>query len=176
MMNKSNQNIIRRRLGFTLAEMLVVIVILGISSMVVIPLISGTTDMQATSAARQIVSTLLFAQTAAIAHQQQYQVVFDTANNVYEVQDASGTVIADPMSPGSVYRVDFAKSSGLSQVRLDTVTFNGENNVWFNRLGAPYCGDLGDNIAMTNGMVAVKAGEQTINVAVEPVGGRIKVN
>ena len=166
----------KNRLGFTLAEMLVVVVILGISGMVVIPMISNTTDLQATSAARQIVSTLLFAQTAAIAHQEQYRVVFDIENNRYEVRDGSGAVIDDPASPGNAYRVDFEKSSELSQVRLDAVTFNDTDSIWFDRLGAPYSGDPVDHIAMTNGAVSVRAGERVVTVTVEPVSGRIKVD
>ena len=172
----TKHNIMPRRLGFTLAEVLAVVVILGISSMVVIPLISDTTDLQATSAARQIVSTLLFAQTAAIAHQEQYRVVFDTANNRYDVRDGSGAVIADPVAPGKLYQVDFDESMELSRVSLSNVNFNSKSSVWFDRLGAPYSGDPVDNTAMTNGEVAVTAGQRTVTVTVEPVSGRIKVD
>ena len=78
--------------GFTLAEVLVVLVILGIAATVVIPMIGDTSGMRVTSAARLLASTLLFTQTAAISQQQQYQVVFDVAGESYEVQDAAGNV------------------------------------------------------------------------------------
>lgn len=175
-MKKIEHKITRNCLAFTLAEVLVVVVILGISAAVVIPLISDTTDLQATSAAREIVSTLLYAQTAAIAHQEQYRVVFDSVNNLYEVRDGSGAVAEDPTAPGKAFRVNFEDNSQMSQVQLNGVNFNGESSVWFDRLGAPYAGDPVDNEALTVGTVAVMAGERIVTVTVEPVSGRIKVN
>ena len=59
--------------GFTLAEVLVVLFILGIASVIVIPMIGDSSDLQVTSAARQIASALLFAQTASITDQQPCQ-------------------------------------------------------------------------------------------------------
>ncbi len=52
-----------------------------IEIMIAIPLVSDTTQMQVTSAAREITSALMYAQTVSISTKDQYQVVFDTANN-----------------------------------------------------------------------------------------------
>ena len=164
------------RRAFTLAEVLVVVVILGIAGAIVIPLISDSSDLQATSAARQIVSALLFAQTAAIAHQQQYQVVFDDATNSYEVQDFAGNAVDNPVSSGSDYRVVFSDISQLKSVTIDTVNFDSTDRVWFDRLGAPYSGPVIANTPLTTGEVTVRAGASSYTVTVEPVSGRINVN
>ena len=165
-----------RRTGFTLAEVLVVVVILGIAGAIIIPMISDSTDLQATSAARQIVSTLLFAQTAAIAHQEQYQVVFNDATESYEVQDSTGAVIDNPVSPGTDYRISFPDISQMKSVTIDTVNFDGTDRVWFDRLGAPYSGAIITNTPLMLGEVTVRAGSSSYTVTVEPVSGRIKVN
>ncbi len=157
-------------------EVLVVVVILGIASVIAVPLISDTTDLQASSAARQIVSTLLFAQTSAIAKQETYQVVFDADAEAYSVQDAAGNVIDDPVIAGKTMEVSYPDSPRLTDVTIETATFNGTDRIWFDRLGAPYSGNPVSNTPMTNGTVTVQAGETAVTVTVEPVTGRISVN
>ena len=103
----------KKQKGFTLAEVLVVLVILGIASAIVIPMIGDTSNLRASSAARQIASTLLFTQTSAITDQQQYQVVFDSVNNCYEVQDQDGDVISETMTLGGDYRIDYSSIFSL---------------------------------------------------------------
>ena len=164
-----------RKTAFTLAEVLVVVVILGIAGAVIIPMISDSTGLQASSAARQIVSALLFAQTASIAHQEQYQVVFDAAAESYEIQDSSGAVIDSPVSPGTDYRISFPDIPQMKSVMIDVVDFDGTDRVWFDRLGAPYSGAIDAKTPLGSGKVTVRAGSSSYTVSVEPVSGRIKV-
>ncbi len=161
--------------GFTLAEVLVVVVIVGISAAIVIPMISDTTDLQAGSAARQVVSTLLYAQTESISKQNSLQVVFDSGGNQYEVQDLAGNIVDDPVIGNSDYRVDFADTPHLAEVSLTNVNFDGVSNVWFDKLGAPYTGNPVDKTPLSVGEVALRAGDRTVTVTVEPVSGRINV-
>ena len=166
-----------RQGGFTLAEVLVVLIILGIAATIVIPLISDTSGMQVTSAARHISSTLLFAQTSAISAQQPFQVVFDADAECYEVRDADGNAVADPAMAGQNYRVDYAHDPRLQKVRIDAVDFDGGSKVWFDRLGAPYTGPDKENLAALNaGSVNIQAGNKIITIAVEPITGRININ
>ncbi len=168
-MNRSERNI--KNYGFTLAEMLVVIVILGIAAMVVIPSIGNTTDMQATSAARQLVSDLLFAQTYSISQKQPYQVVFDAANESYEVQESStSSVITHPITK-MPYQMSFLANKHLKNVRITSVDFDSGNLVKFNSLGMPY-NSAGSQLA-ARGTVILTVGTHNITVTVEPVSGRI---
>ncbi|MBN1764296.1 MAG: type II secretion system protein [Sedimentisphaerales bacterium] len=158
--------------GFTLVEMLVVIVIIGIAATVVIPMIGDNSDMQLTSASRKLITDLLWAQTVSISTQQRYQVVFDTANETYEIQDQDGTVINDPITKAPA-RMDYTVDNYLRSVEIATANFDGHNSVWFDRMGAPYSGAIIDNTPLTSGQIVLAGGEQTVTVNVEPVTGRI---
>jgi len=163
----------RRRGGFTLVEVLMVLLILGIAATIVVPMINDTSGMQVTSAARQIASTLMYAQTASISTQQQYQVVFDTGSNSYEVQDSAGNVITDPVV-GSPYRIEYPNDRRTRNVSLETANFDGNNTVWFDRLGAPYGGAISASPPpLSTGQVVVRVKDKTMTINVEPVTGRI---
>jgi len=169
-----------RRAGFTLAELMVVIVILGIAASVIIPMIGDSSSLQLETAARQLASTLLFAQTNAIANQKKYQVVFDPVNHSYAIQDENSNVIKDPTGTSNAknyfYQISFPESNHLRKVTITNVNFDGTNKVWFDRMGMPYRGEIADTIALTSGSVTLKAADRNMVITVEPVTGRIKIN
>jgi len=166
--------------GFTLAEMMVVVIIIGIAASVIIPMIGDSSDLQLETAARQLASTLLFAQTYAIANQKKYQVVFDTANHSYEIQDENSQVIKDPTGTSNAenyfFKVTFPECKHLRKVGIDNVNFDGTNKVWFDRMGMPYRGEIADATALASGSVTLKAADRNMVITVEPVTGRIKIN
>ena len=163
--------------GFTLAEVIVVVIILGIAATVIIPMISDTSGMRVTSAARHISSTILFAQTSAISNQQHLQVVFDADAETYEVQNADGAVIPDPIIPGKNLRTDYLNDPRLRNIKIETANFDGGAKVWFDRLGMPYSGPDKDNLnALNTGSVSVQSGDNTMTITVEPITGRILIN
>src|SRR5215475_9916349 len=55
------------RRGFTLVEILAVVVILGIASAIIIPQIGSRDDMKAAAAARVLIADLIYAQNLAIS-------------------------------------------------------------------------------------------------------------
>src|SRR5688572_5754245 len=63
-----------RARGFTLIEILTVIVILGIASAVIAPQIGSRDDIKAKAGARVVIADLLYAQNMAIAKQAYYYV------------------------------------------------------------------------------------------------------
>src|SRR5437588_9273905 len=85
-----------RRQGFTLIEILCVVVIIGIASAVVLPQLSTRDDMRAASAARTLMADLLYAQNRSIALQKYHYVSFNTATNSYQVMDSPTNVITHP--------------------------------------------------------------------------------
>src|SRR5688500_3499715 len=75
----------KRRGGFTLAEILAVVVILGIASAIIIPQIGTRDDMRVKAAARTLVADLIYAQNLAISTGQVVYIRFDVAGNSYSL-------------------------------------------------------------------------------------------
>ena len=75
--------------GFTLVEMLCVILILAIAAVIVIPQLGSRGDLKAGAAARTIMADFVYAQDRAIAHQAPVYVTFDTTAKTYAVQEGS---------------------------------------------------------------------------------------
>ena len=150
-------------IGFTLVELIVVIVIIGILAAVAIPLATGTSSTKAQSAARLVMSDLEYAQNLAITSQADITVTFSTSGNSYTVSNASGALI-HPITK-KTWTVDFDTARGLSGVSLSSAGFSGSPSVTFGALGAP----------SAEGTVGLAAGATGYQVAVAPITGRVTV-
>jgi len=147
--------------GFTLTEVLIMVLVIGISAMVVVPLL-GSSDYSVTVAgARRVACDLQYAQDTAIATQKDITVTFDTDNETYWLSNESGVLIHPITS--NAYTTDFRVDKQLSQ--LDIVKVSGGGSVTFDPTGVP---DL-------RFVVVLRAGESTFNVTVSSVTGTVSV-
>ena len=151
--------------GFTLVELLIVVVIIGIAAMISIPIMSSGGNMQLSSAANMIVADLEYAKSIAITRQEEFTVFFDSNNDSYEVQDANGVVILHPVSKRP-YRIDFPTSQRMSLVGIDVPSFT----VTFDSLGSPSSGGVVGLSLKGSG------GGTIIQVIVEPVTGFVSIS
>jgi len=149
--------------GFTLAEIIVVVVIIGIAAAVIVPLVVDTGDMQATAAARMIAADLQYAQNQAITRQQDITVTFDAADNSYVVSNASGTLI-HPITK-KAYSVDFDTADGFGNLNVVSASFGGTGSVTFDELGSPG----------SAGTITIQAGASVYTVSVTGATGRVTV-
>lgn len=149
--------------GFTMVELIVVMVILAILAVVVIPYAVGYSGLRARSAARMVMADLEYAQSEAIVTQVPVTVTFDVASDSYTVSNASGPLI-HPITK-SAYEVRLDQSRGMSDVTIASASFGVGSAVTFDVLGAPD----------SSGTVAVAAGADTYYVTVKPVTGRVTV-
>ena len=175
--------------GFTLVEILAVVVILGIASAIIIPNIGSRDDMRAAAAARVLVADLIYAQNQAITTGRKVYVRFDTASNKYSlcsaVASGGDTLLTHPMTQSSYVQQFGSSSPGWESITIVSNVFNGvdpnyqnEFTVAFDEIGAPYvyCYDLGDTNDLNTGSVVLRAGTFQTTVSVSPATGEITVS
>jgi prepilin-type N-terminal cleavage/methylation domain-containing protein len=158
--------------GFTIVELLIVVVIIAIAAAMAVPLMSSAGSLQVKSAANMIASDLEYAKSMAISRGRRYSVVFDEDAESYQIEDENGDVIAHPVRKGFDYVVDFS-ARGLGKVNIVSASFDSTVEVKFDFLGSPYDGDGGP---LNSGVVSLSAGSSTATIVVEPVTGFITVN
>ncbi len=157
--------------GFTLIEVLVVVVIMLIAGMIAIPMMSSAAVTELKAAANMVSADLEYAKSIAIAKGQIYSVQFDAGAESYSVRDQNGNTITHPVS-GVDYVVDFSADSRIDQVTISSVNFDSTNEVKFDYLGSPLDGGGG---SLSSGTVTLEANGQTMTIEVEPVTGYISI-
>ena len=129
--------------GFSLIELIAVMVIVGILAAVAAPVLSAATGARAAMAAKQLVRDLTFARQRAVATGTRSWVVLDTAADTWSV------LAEDPSSPGRINAAvltdpatsgPFVQSLGVNQfvgVQVVTAAFDGNVEIGFDWLGRP---------------------------------------
>jgi prepilin-type N-terminal cleavage/methylation domain-containing protein len=129
--------------GFTLVELILVVLIISIAAVIAIPMFSSAADIQVRSVANRIAADLDYARGLAITRQKNYAVVFypaavsgHTAES-YEILDtAAGTVITNPLD-GRPFTVELTKDSRVNGVDIYLIEGAPGNAITFNYLGTP---------------------------------------
>jgi prepilin-type N-terminal cleavage/methylation domain-containing protein len=172
----------RKSAAFTLVEILVVIVIIGIAATLIIPQLSNANDLNAAAAGRVILADLTYAQNCAITTQRTHYVKFvvGTNSDTYSVLSQitpSEQVITHPVTQASFRQtLGSGGHAGLVRARLGTVSIggvSGANTVAFDSLGSPYV------YTAANGLVAlsdaatidIACGQDTLRLSVAPFTG-----
>ena len=158
--------------GFTVIELLIVVVIIAIAALTAIPMMTSADSFQMRSAANMVAADLEYAKTIAISRGQNFSVVFDKTNESYRIEDESGAVIRHPVKKGFDYIIDFQNDSRLNKVDIEDVNFDTTSEVKFDYLGSPY---NGANNPLNSGVISLRAGQITVTVNVEPVTGFISI-
>ena len=150
--------------GFTIIEILIVVVILAIAAMTAIPMMSSAGSVQVRSAANMIAADLEYAKSLAITKGQDFTVVFDTSGDSYRIEDQYGTTISHPVKKGFNYVIDI-QNEGLDRVDITGAAFGGSPEVTFDYLGSP----------LNGGSVTIQGGGRTVTISVEAVTGYVTV-
>ena len=151
--------------GFTMLEILIVVVIIAIAALTVVPMMSSAGSLQIRSAANMIAADLEYAKSMAISRGEYFSVEFDESADSYRILDQDGNVIPHPVKKGFDYVVDFQNDSRLDRVDITDADFDSAVSVKFDCLGSP------DN----GGSVSLSGGGITATVRVEPVTGFISI-
>jgi len=158
--------------GFTLIELIIVIVIISIAALTAIPMMSSAAGMQIRSAANMITADLEYAKSMAISRAQNFSVIFNAGAESYRIEDQYGNVLPHPVKKGFDYIIDFQNDGRLDKVDIVSVNFDTTNEVKFDYLGSPY---NGSNNPLNNGVINLQAAGKTTTVTVEPVTGYVSI-
>ena len=170
--NQSLCNRINKRSsdGFTLMEVLIVILILSITAMILLPNINQALERSRLSGAvDEIMIALGFAQMTAMTTGGQTRVTIDAAADTIlieqfkpdgdllgsetelsegDVENGSYVTMEYPTNPGTDYYIVFSNEDRFKNVDIGSAQFGAQNYVIFNNLGTP---SQGGTIAITSG-------------------------
>lgn len=158
--------------GFTVVELLIVLVVLAIAAAVVIPSIGTAADSQAISAARVVASDLEIARSLALTTQQPHALVFRPDLKAYKVVAnygggayATAVAVPHPVVQGKLFEVVLAEQSGMGAVTVSSATFGGAAYVTFNSQGEP----------ASPGVVTIRSRNVAMQVSVAILTGTVTV-
>ena len=181
-MRTDNQSMFSRstRSGYTLIEVLIVVVILGIAAAIVTPNLSQAGVLRIQSAVRTLVADISFAQMDALGYQQQRAIVFDIDNNMYTLVEVNGNIIDvendalyDLKGPGQRYEVSF-NDEVFGGTVIESAEIDGDNILIFDELGGPVA-TPGSNTLSDGGSITLSGPLSTFRVDVAAFTGRITV-
>jgi prepilin-type N-terminal cleavage/methylation domain-containing protein len=131
--------------GFTIIELIIVIVILAILYYVFSSVFSPYFSIKLDAAKKKLISDLKYAQQMSIAQTVNAGgavvhcgILFDTANNNYTVyKETSATPLIDPLKLGSNFIVDF-DDDPYQGITISPVSFDAGSQIEFDAKGTPY--------------------------------------
>jgi type II secretion system protein H len=159
--------------GFTLIEILVVVVIMAIAAMIAVPLFSSAGVIQLKTAADLIAADLEYAKSMSITKGQRYSVLFDKTAESYAVKQPDGTIAPHPVNIGSNYEVNFSTDSRLNQVDIFDVSFDGGSEVKFDSIGNAL--DAAGGSLSSDGTIVLQADGETKTIRVRRKTGYISI-
>jgi len=170
-----------QRRAYTLLELLIVIVILGISAALVVPVVSGGDPLRVQTTVRAIASDIMFSQGDALAYQRRRAISFDVTNNQYYIAEVSGESLdmeRDALfkvdGPGQRYIVDIDTLSD-NGARIFNVDFDGDSVLVFDEIGSPVNG-LNSTGPSAGGTIDVGTDDDRFRIRVEAYTGRVTVD
>lgn len=179
--------------GFTLIEVLIVVVLLGLAGALVIPSMTSTGVLRIQGAVRTLVADITFVQGDALAYQNRRAIWFGKVpkknedgtwgfedGNGYTVCEVRGAEIdlatdylPDPEKPTEPLGRDFSKGD-FGGALISDIDFNDEALLIFDELGGPVA-ELDGPDPGTGGSLVIRGMGAVFRVNVEAYTGRVTV-
>lgn len=159
--------------SFTVFELIMVIVLIGILLLIAIPNIDSYFDVKLNSCAQKIVSDIRYAQYLSVAEHKTYGVQFNPATNYYRVYEpATGESAQDPYTRMSM-ELDLDDSVEYKGVDIISVNIDGNTEVRFSSLGKPL--NSAGNDLNDIGEVNLSCRGRTKQILIHPVTGWVDI-
>jgi len=156
--------------AYTLVELLVVIVIMGIAGALVIPSMGQTGVLRVQAAVRTVVSDITFAQSDGLAYQRGRAIVFDVTKNRYTLVDIRGTTIDADLNAIQATNLNQAEFGGA---RITKAEFGeASSTLIFDEMGGPVT-TAGGNVPAADGIIEITGSDQVFRITVEGYTGRV---
>lgn len=174
--------------GFTLVELMIVFLVMGIIAAIGLPSLNGAVDeKQLSGAASEVVTALEFAQLTAMTEGGETRVSVDTAAETLtveryvvsgdllsgasefdeaDVESGAYEAVPHPLERGEDYVVNLTGGSLFRGVDITSVDFSSGTTVSFSGLGAPSSG----------GTVTLSVGGSAMVVTVDSLSGKVTVS
>lgn len=180
--------------AFTLIEVMLVVVMLGIAGVLVIPSMSQTNVLRVQSTVRTLVADVAFLQSDAVAYQARRAMVFgvvpkrNAESGVWEFVEGNGYTLAevrgaeldletdamiDPDDASRPFGRDFSDDRYAGAVLSDP-SFNGDSMLIFDELGGPVA-ELEGPDAGNGGSVRISGSGAAFRIDVQAYTGRVRV-
>ena len=162
-----------RAKGFTLIELVMMIVIIGIVAIVIMPKASSGFRVRLEAGCQRIAADLKYTQQMSLAQQVRFGISFDPVNEtyfVYRVNIATKTI--DPQTRNN-FDVSFTQLNEFKGIDIVSTSFS--NKVEFDSIGAPYDGNA--VILSSQGVINLQTsdGVYSRTVIIEPKTGKISI-
>ena len=171
--------------GFTLIEIMGVVILLGIAASIIVPQFSTRDDLQTTAAARLVMADLMYAQNRAIATQKKHYVEFTGSSYTLYARDSDSTALYTLINPltSSTYTVTFGTAStNFSTTQIASINFDNSTShaIQFDSLGLPSVYNAATDAAVTlanTGTITLSTTANTFPTAVtiDPTSGEATV-
>ena len=171
--------------GFSLLEMIIVVLILSITVAIAIPNLSSTDPYRLDRAAREIAEAIRFARAESIRSGTSHGIIFSTTNDNAKVYSLiSGTPTYNIYHPvdKKIYTLDLKTDSTIASVELQSysIYYDGvignKELIGFNSYGNPifYSAET-DYMLSPSAVITLGYAGQTRTIAVSPMTGRVTV-
>lgn len=160
------------RHGYTLVEMLIVIVVLGIAGALVVPAMGGASTLRVQAAVRTVVADITEAQSDALAYQRPRAIVFYPTEGRYIVARVPGATI-DPETDTLMER-HINQGNQFGDSAISSTEFDTENVLLFDEMGGPISRP-GDSTPAGTGTITLNGSGQNFVISIEAYTGRVTV-
>lgn len=157
--------------AFTLIEAMLVMILIGLTAAVAVPMLSNSNDQLLMSAAQTLAFDIEYARDQAVMLHDSVQLTFSPVTKTYQLLDASDTPLTHPLTKQD-YSV-LMTSVGSVDMTLGVSLTDGGNTVIFDAYGTPDTGGtitLGHPTTEIQMKVSLDSATGTVTVLSENVG------